>query len=66
MGYDVPISAGVESSGIKTGIGVLADPYAADSYPNFSGCSQTNFSGKTTVTIDPGDAMNAMKAPLLT
>jgi Flp pilus assembly protein TadG len=42
------------SNGIKTGIGPLADPYANDSYPNFSGCSQTNFTGKNTATIDPG------------
>src|SRR5205823_2401548 len=42
------------SNGIKTGIGPLADPYADVSYPNFSGCSQTNFTGKNTVTIDPG------------
>jgi Flp pilus assembly protein TadG len=42
------------SNGIKTGIGRVSDPYTYDSYPPFSGCSQTNFTGKNTATIDPG------------
>jgi hypothetical protein len=42
------------SNGIKTGIGRVSDPYTYDSYPTFSGCSQTNFPGKNTATIDPG------------
>jgi hypothetical protein len=48
-------NAGINTTqGIKTGIGLVADPYADDSFPNFSGCTQNDFSAKSTVTIDPG------------
>lgn len=42
------------TQGIRTGVGVVADPYASSSYPAFSGCTVTNFTGKNTVTINPG------------
>jgi hypothetical protein len=42
------------TEGIMTGIGAVADPYANDAYPNFSGCDQKNFSAKSAVTINPG------------
>src|SRR4029079_13509666 len=40
--------------GIKTGIGPVTDPYANDSFPSFSGCTQDNYKGKTVETINPG------------
>jgi hypothetical protein len=42
------------TQGIKTGVGVVADPYATASFPAFSGCTTQNFTGKDTVTISPG------------
>lgn len=39
---------------IRSGVGPIADPYAAVAFPIFYGCSQQNFSAKTTMTIDPG------------
>jgi Flp pilus assembly protein TadG len=42
------------TQGVKTGVGVVTDPYASDSYPNSTGCSQNNFSAKSTLTIEPG------------
>jgi Flp pilus assembly protein TadG len=43
------------TQGIKTGLGIVTDPYANDSFPTtFIGCNQQNFSAKNTVTIDPG------------
>ena len=48
-------SSGITATqGIRTGIGPVADPYAGVSYPNFSGCSQTNYTAKTVETINPG------------
>ena len=40
--------------GLLTGSPVVADPYASVTFPSFSGCDQTNFSVKTTKTINPG------------
>ena len=42
------------TQGIRTGVGVVPDPYASASYPAFSGCTQQNFNAKTTITINPG------------
>jgi hypothetical protein len=42
------------TQGIWTGGGPVADPYADDSFPNFFGCTQTNFTSKKTETISPG------------
>ena len=42
------------SQGIKTGIGPVADPYAAVSLPTFFGCKEENFRAKEPVTINPG------------
>ncbi len=42
------------TQGIKTGVGPVADPYANDSFPNFFGCGQNNFTAKSTITINPG------------
>jgi len=48
-------NAGITTTqGIRTGIGPVTDPYASDSFPNFFGCSQNNFTAKNTITIDPG------------
>lgn len=42
------------TQGIRTGIGVVSDPYASSFFPGFSGCTVMNFNGKDTITIDPG------------
>jgi Flp pilus assembly protein TadG len=42
------------TQGTATGVAVAPDPYASVSPPSFSGCDQTNFSAKTTMTINPG------------
>jgi hypothetical protein len=42
------------TQGIKTGIGAVVDPYAADSFPPFYGCTQNNYSANQNATIDPG------------
>jgi Flp pilus assembly protein TadG len=48
-------SAGLTTTqGVKTGQAPVSDPYVNDGYPNFTGCSQNNFTAKNTVTIDPG------------
>jgi len=44
----------ITMQGIKTGIGPVADPYVHDSFPTFSGCKETNYTGRQTETIDPG------------
>ena len=49
------------TQGIKTGVGVVADPYATASFPAFSGCTTQNFTGKDTVTIGPGVYCGGMK-----
>jgi hypothetical protein len=49
------------TQGIRTGIGAVQDPYVNASYPNFSGCTQQNFSAKDAVTIDPGVYCGGMK-----
>jgi hypothetical protein len=48
-------SAGITvSQNIRTAVGIVMDPYANDAYPTPSGCTQNNFSAKSTVSIDPG------------
>jgi hypothetical protein len=47
--------------GIRTGIGAVQDPYVNASFPDFSGCTQQNFSAKNTVTINPGVYCGGMK-----
>jgi hypothetical protein len=42
------------TQGIRTGIGPVTDPYANDTFPNFSGCTENNFTAKNTITINPG------------
>lgn len=42
------------TAGIRTGISVVADPYASASFPSFGGCTNQNYSAKSTVTISPG------------
>jgi Flp pilus assembly protein TadG len=42
------------SNGIRTGMGVVADPYANVSVPPPSGCDYNNKSYKNNVTISPG------------
>ena len=42
------------TQGIETGMSPVTDPYASVSPPSFSGCSETNFTAKNTVTINPG------------
>jgi Flp pilus assembly protein TadG len=49
------------TQGIKTGGGPVPDPYANDSYPSFSSCSQQNYTGKTVETINPGVYCGGMK-----
>ena len=40
--------------GTSTGLPPIQDPYAKVDVPFFAGCSQTNFSAKEIVTINPG------------
>jgi len=42
------------TQGTVAGYPNVPDPYASDSFPSFSGCAQTNFSAKTTITISQG------------
>jgi Flp pilus assembly protein TadG len=49
------------TDGIKTGGGVVPDPYAGNSFPSFGACTQTNFTAKSKVTIDPGVYCGGMK-----
>jgi Flp pilus assembly protein TadG len=55
-------NAGITTTqGIRTGVGPVTDPYANNSFPNFSGCSQQKFSAKSAVTISPGVYCGGMK-----
>lgn len=47
--------------GVATGVGPVKDPYANDSFPNFFGCNQENFTAKSPITIDPGVYCGGMK-----
>ena len=49
------------TQGIKTGVGVVSDPYKDASFPAFSGCTEQNFSAKNPVTINPGVYCGGMK-----
>ncbi len=42
------------TEGITTGQPPIQDPYADAQFPSFSGCNQTNFTAKITITINPG------------
>jgi len=44
----------ITTQGISTGIGPVPDPYADVTFPSFSGCTETNYTGKKTETINPG------------
>jgi hypothetical protein len=48
------------TNGIDHG-GILPDPYANVPLPSFSGCDQTNFSAKNTMTISPGVYCGGLK-----
>jgi hypothetical protein len=50
----------VATDGIRTSIAPLVDPYANVAFPAFSGCTETKFSAKSTMTIDPGVYCNGM------
>src|SRR5204862_3735120 len=48
-------SAGLTTTlGISTSVARVADPYAIVSIPFFTGCTASNFTAKSTITIDPG------------
>ena len=49
------------TNGIATGQSPLADPYASASYGSFTGCDQTNYVAKTTVTLNPGVYCGGLK-----
>jgi Flp pilus assembly protein TadG len=42
------------AEGIRTHISPVLDPYADVAFPAFSGCTETKFSAKSTMTINPG------------
>jgi hypothetical protein len=42
------------TAGIRTGVAPITDPYAYHSFPAFGGCTENNFTGKDTITINPG------------
>ena len=42
------------TAGVRTGVSPVSDPYANLQVPSYSGCDHNNFSGKKTITIDPG------------
>ncbi len=44
----------VTTQGVRTGIGPVPDPYADVAFPNFTTCSNHNFTAKSTMRIDPG------------
>ena len=48
------------TKGIRTGIPQLADPYIDVAFPSYSGCTQSNFTAKTTITIGPGVYCNGI------
>jgi hypothetical protein len=49
------------TEGVTTGDSPIVDPFASSSYPAFSGCDQTNYSTKSTVTLSPGVYCGGMK-----
>lgn len=49
------------TQGNYTGMAAAPDPYADASFGSFSGCDQTNFTAKNTVTINPGVYCNGIK-----
>lgn len=42
------------TAGVRTGVSPVTDPYSYHSFPAFGGCTANNFTGKDTVTINPG------------
>ncbi len=42
------------TQGVVTGTKAISDPYANVNPGSFSGCNQTNYSAKSTVTLNPG------------
>jgi Flp pilus assembly protein TadG len=61
VGGESGASSITTTQGNHTGMGLVADPYANASFGTFSGCDKTNFSAKTTVTIDHGVYCGGMK-----
>jgi hypothetical protein len=49
------------TDGIATGQSAIADPYANATFGSFTGCDQTNFVAKSTVTINPGVYCGGLK-----
>jgi Flp pilus assembly protein TadG len=49
------------TNGIATGQPPIADPYANVTFGSFTGCDQTSFVAKSTVTINPGVYCGGMK-----
>jgi hypothetical protein len=49
------------TAGIRTGVTPIHDPYASSYFPAFGGCTDNNFTGKNTVTINPGVYCGGMK-----
>lgn len=49
------------TDGIRTGTGAVPDPYSKLTVPTFSGCTQTNFTGKGKQVIGPGVYCGGMK-----
>jgi len=47
--------------GVRTGVSPINDPYAGSYFPAFGGCTDNNFTGKNTVTINPGVYCGGMK-----
>jgi Flp pilus assembly protein TadG len=53
--------AGINAThGTHTGIAPIRDPYANVTVPNFGACTETKFTAKDTVTIEPGIYCNGM------
>jgi putative Flp pilus-assembly TadE/G-like protein len=49
------------TAGVRTGVRPIYDPYAGSYFPAFGGCTDNNFTGKNTVTINPGVYCGGMK-----
>ncbi len=49
------------TDGLRTGARAVADPYSRLTVPAYSGCTQTNFTGKGKQTIGPGVYCGGMK-----
>ena len=54
VGGGISGESNITAQSIRTSQPALADPYANVSYDPYLGCSQHNFTAKSTVTINPG------------